>query len=177
MLRWRTDSRRAFKRGTQMALALCVAACAFAGPALAQEPVPAELPAEPIEIAPPAQDQAEAARYLKSIVKTTARANRGRQLEQIARTGTLQIELPESIVRGELRFQIALLPSKGRAIRLASVGARAPIGARPLDELQLGKRARRRLAKLWVAAIEITATFTPDGGQTEHERTVFMTRR
>ena len=110
-------------------------------------------------------------------MRTAARANRGRQLKQIARTGTLKIELPESIVRGELRFEIALLPSKGRAIRLTRVGARAPIGARPLDELQFGKRARRRLAKLWVAAIEITATFTPDGGRTEHARAVFMTRR
>ena len=174
MLRWRTDSRRAFKRGTQVALALCAAACAFAGPALAQT----ETPAEPLEIlAPPPQDQDEAARYLKSIVRTTARTNRGRRLAALARTGRLSIELPESIVRGELRFQIALLPSNGRAIRLAGVGARAPIGARPLDELQLGKRARRRLAKLWVAAIEITATFTPDGGQTEHARAVFMMRR
>ena len=177
MLRWRTDSRRAVRRGTPLAAALCAFACAFAGQAIAQEPVPAELPAEPLEIAPPPQDQAEALRYLRSIVRTAARENRGRQLKQIARTGTLQIELPESIVRGELRFKIALLPSKGRAIRLARVGARAPIGARPLDELRLGKRARRRLAKLWVAAIEITATFTPDGGTTEHARAVFMASR
>ena len=174
MLRWRTDSRRAFKRGPQVALALCAAACAFAGPALAQT----EAPAEPLEIlAPPAQDQDEAARYLKNIVRTAARANRGRQLERLARTGRLSIELPESVVRGELRFDIALASQQGWPSPARRRGRRAPIGARPLDELQLGKRARRRLAKLWVAAIEITATFTPDGGWTEHARTVFMTRR
>ena len=158
-----------------MALALCLAVCAFAGQAFAQ--APAELPVDPIEIAPPPPDQAAAEAYLRQVVKSAARANRGRQLKQIASTGTLDIDLPESIVRGELRFEIALLPSKGRAIRLARVGARAPIGARPLDELRLGKRARRRLAGLWVAAIEITATFTPDGGQTEHERAVFIAKR
>ena len=174
MLRLRTDSRRAFRRGTGLALALCLAAGALAGTTAAQTP-PIEAEATP----PVAGSEEPAAQlYLGRVLRDAARANRGRRLRNLARTGRLRIELPESGVRGALTFEVALLPDgPGRAVRLAGVTARAPIGARPLDELRLAKPARRRLARLWVAAIEVTATFTPDSGGVVHDRVVFLTRR
>ena len=140
-------------------------------------------PATPGDDRPPAESEdpepdPAAATYLRRVLAAAVKANKGRQLKRIVRSGKVRIRLPHSDVRGALRFELALLPDPpGPPPRLGRASTRAPVGSRMLDELKVGKRGRKRLARLWVAAIEITATFTPDSGGVVHDRAVFLARR
>jgi hypothetical protein len=134
-------------------------------------------PAESADPEPTEPDPA-AAVYLRRVLVAAVKANKGKRLKRIVRTGKVHVKLPHSNVRGALRFELALLPDPpGPSIRLARANSRSPVGSRMLDELKLGKKARKRLGRLWVAAIEITATFTPDSGGAVHDRAVFLARR
>ena len=131
----------------------------------------------PADAEDPEPDPAAAA-YLRRVLVGAVKANKGKRLKRIVRTGKVRIKLPHSDVRGALRIELNLLPDPpGPAPRLGRARTRAPVGSRMLDELKLGKRARKRLARLWVAAIEISVSFTPDSGGAVHDRAVFLARR
>ena len=97
-------------------------------------------PAESEDPTAPEADPAAAA-YLRRVLTAAVRANKGRQLKRLVRSGRVRIKLPHSDVRGALSFELALLPDPaGPAKRLARARTRAPIGSRMLDELKLGKQ-------------------------------------
>ena len=126
---------------------------------------------------PPADDNDDwAAAYLSGVLQDAVRANRRRRLRAIVRRRALRLEIPGADA-GSLRIKLSLLPSPpGPAIRLAGANADPSAGARTL-ELRLGKQARRKLRRLWVAAFELSASLTLADGAVVHDRRVLIVRR
>jgi hypothetical protein len=146
--------------------------------------VPSPPPVDPPDPPPPVEEgdpgAAEAdeptASYLRGLLRAAARANRGKQLKRLARTGTLRFELPAG-EPGRLIITVSLLSQDGKAaLSLARWRARTSSAAGVLER-RLGRSARRRLGRLWVAAVEFNATLVPDGGEPVHDRRVFLVRR
>ena len=150
----------------KLALTLClVGVAAISVPAHAQDS-----PA-----LPPNTDWAEP--YLADLLREAARANRGRRLNRLVKRGSLSVGLPRSDL-GTLSVRLSLLPDPpGPPVRLARGTAEPADGLRRL-RLVLRKRARRRLARLYVAALELDASFVPAGREEPiYDRVVFLVRR
>ena len=159
MLGLRTDSHRATTRGlmTALALALCLTATA-----------PAE-PADP-------QTNDSATQYLARMLRNAASEPSARQLDELVRNGYVTIALPRSDLR-EIHATLTLLPDPaGPPVRLGRVDSDPAVTSGAV-RLKLARSAKRRLRKLWVAALELDATLAIPGGATVHARHVFLSRR
>jgi peptidoglycan/xylan/chitin deacetylase (PgdA/CDA1 family) len=132
-------------------------------------------PPEEGEETPPPSTNWEA--YVADVLREAARANRGKRLKRLLRRGWLAVPLSRSDL-GTLRVKVALLPyPPAPSVRLAR-GKAEPADALRALRLKLNKRGKRRLARLYVAAIELEVTFEPaDGGEAVFDRTVFKVRR
>lgn len=119
--------------------------------------------------------RAWAPRALRRILRRAARANRRKTPAKIARRGVLKVKLPRRAEeRGALRIEAFLLPDPpGPAIRLARKRTANAAAARRL-KLRVNRRGRRRLARLWVAAIELRATHRRPDGVVLTERRAFL---
>jgi peptidoglycan/xylan/chitin deacetylase (PgdA/CDA1 family) len=141
-------------------------------------PVVEERPPQESE-EPPAESSAGhavAAAYLKRVLKATARANQGRRLKRLVKRGSLIVKLPRTSA-GVLTVSLDLLPDPpGPDVHLARARTTRLTKASSL-ELRLGKRSRRRLGKLYVAALELQATLVPRGGEAVTQRRVFLAHR
>ena len=114
--------------------------------------------------------------YLSGVLKGAARANKRKRIKALVRRRALRLRLPAAD-EGALRIKLSLLPDPpGPAIRLARGRAKVSPGAQKL-KLGLGRKTRRKLRRLWVAAFELSATFRLPDGDVVRDRRVFLVRR
>lgn len=114
--------------------------------------------------------------YVDRVLRWTVDANAGTPLRQFARKRSIDVQVPRRGA-GELKVELSLLPyPPGPAIRLARGRVPASSAATRL-ELNVGKKSRRRLSGLWVATLELRASFVASTGETSEGRRVFTLRR